>query len=103
MPTRDHAPVSNADRQARIAFREFTLYYQQKLITRAEPIDLAPRTYNRIFAGKRDVPPGAARELAGKIREMIGSPLPNDTEIAQLDGWAFALEDWADECQQRGN
>ena len=104
MPTRDHAtPVSNADRQARTAFREFTSYYQNKLITGLPPISMAPRTYDRICWGRRDVPPGAAREMAGKIREMIGSPVPDATEIVKLDGWANDLTAWADECQQRGN
>lgn len=104
MPTRDHAtPVSNADRQARDAFKAYTLHYQQTHITRAYPVEASPRTLDRIFSGQRDVPPGMARDLASKIREAIWDDTIGYSEAKRLGGWATALESWADECQQRGN
>lgn len=98
MPAQDHAtPVSEADRQARAAFREYTLHYQNATVTRAYPVDASPRTLDRIFAGKRDVPPGIAREMAAKIRA--------DTDLARhpdrQEGWATALELWAEDCAAR--
>ncbi|MEO9625902.1 MAG: hypothetical protein ABJF09_00670 [Qipengyuania citrea] len=99
MTTRDHTtPVSEADRQARAAFKAYTLHYQQAMITRAYPVQASPRTLDRIFSGQRDVPPGIARELAAKIRA--------DTDLARhpdrRDGWADALDLWADDCEGRG-
>ncbi|MAY78594.1 MAG: hypothetical protein CL802_13645 [Citromicrobium sp.] len=96
--TTAHAtPATESDRQARAAFRDYTLYYQDNLITAALPIDMSPRTFERIFAGKRDVPPGVAREMAAKIRtDVIEARDP-----ARLEGWATALETWARDCEAR--
>ena len=98
MPAQDHAtPVNEADRQARAAFRQYTLHFQNAQITRALPVELNPRTFDRIFAGKRDVPPGVALEMAAKVRA--------DTDLARhpdrQDGWATALELWAKDCADR--
>lgn len=94
MPAQDHStPVNEADRKARAAFRDYTLHHQNTLITRAWPVSgTSTRTLARIFAGKRDVPPGLARELAVKIRADETGP-----EL----GWADALDRWADECAAR--
>jgi len=98
LTTRDHTtPISEADRQARAAFKAYTLHYQQTVIARAYPVQASPRTLDRIFSGQRDVPPGIARELAAKIRA--------DTDLARhpdrRDGWADALDLWADDCDSR--
>ena len=100
MPSNSHQhtnPVSEADRQARAAFRAYALHFQETRITAGLPVDIAPRTYDRIVARKRDVPPGIARELAGIIRqEMVTAYDPR-----KLDGWASALEIWAQDCEAR--
>ena len=57
-------PISEADRQARAAFAAYLQFYQVDRKTDGQPISLDRRTVGRIVAGKRDVPPGVARELA---------------------------------------
>lgn len=100
MPTRDHStPLNEADRQARAAFKAYTLHYQNAAITRAYPVQgsASTRTLDRIFAGKRDVPPGIAREMAEKIRADVDLARHADRQ----DGWATALELWAEDCEAR--
>ncbi len=90
-------PLSEADRQARAAFKAFSDHYRLGRGARVRPLDLAPRTFERIYSGARDVPPGIARELAAMIRA--------DTDLGRhpdrQDGWATALELWAQDCAER--
>lgn len=98
MPKDHSQPINEADRQARAAFKAYADWFMRDRITMLTPIAMAERTYQRIIAGKRDVPPGAAREMAARIREdMLTSVLGRDT----MEGWAMALELWADDCDER--
>ncbi len=90
-------PISEADRQARAAFAAYLQFYQVDRKTDGQPISLDRRTVGRIVAGKRDVPPGVARELAAKIRQDMVTAY----EPAKLEGWAMALELWAQDCAPR--
>jgi hypothetical protein len=91
MPAKDHTqPVNDIDRAARGAF------YQ--VVDELGPAGLAARfavdrrTVDRIYAGRRDVPPGLAREIAAQI-ETIGPDID-----ARHAAWLLA---WADYCAAR--
>lgn len=96
MPKDHSQPINEADRQARAAFKAFDgwlrLHGQLAFVS---PIN--PRTWERITAGARDVPPGLARELASNLRELMGT----QRDRTQLESWAMALELWADDCDER--
>lgn len=97
MPKDHSTPINEADRQARAAFKAYNRW-----LLRQDPVSdlwqgIDPRTYQRIAAGKRDVPPGLAREIAAKLRELMAKP----NWLLDFDEWAAAFEAWADDCQQR--
>lgn len=95
---KDHSyPINEADRQARAAFRAYADWYHDSDPLGSIPIQMNDRTIARIWNGERDVPPGAARELAARIREDMVHVRNRD----QLEGWAMALEIWAEDCDQR--
>lgn len=96
MPKDHSQPINEADRQARAAFKAYVCDNLRGIVI-APPIDVSQRTCERIAAGKRDVPPGLARELATFIR----GEMPIARHRDQLEGWAMALELWADDCDQR--
>lgn len=102
MTVRDHTtPVSQSDAAARAAFRAYTLYWQSAQMVSVYPVEASPRTLDRIFAGRRDVPPGIAHEMAAHIQEFIGRYAHGPADITWLEGWAVALETWAGECAAR--
>lgn len=85
-------PINEADRRAREAFRAV-----HENVTGEQTININPRTYERILAGKRDVPPGVARELAEFLRCLSPESFDGDAFF----GWIDALEAWSDDCQRR--
>ncbi len=94
---KDHShPINEADRQARAALKAYADWASFGTL-RAYPFEMDQRTLNRIYAGKRDVPPRAALALAKRARQDMITERNRD----QLEGWAMALELWAEDCQQR--
>lgn len=90
MPT-DHAtPVNDLDRAARGAFAQ--LVGEVGALYAADLFGVDHRTIGRIAAGRRDVPPGLAREAARRIPEIGG-----DLGCQQID----ALNAWANSREQK--
>lgn len=86
MPTKNHAaPLNALDAAARLAFAEAA-----KLYDIADWHDLNPRTVERMARGRRDVPPGLARDVAAQLAALNGD---NEPAVANL---ARALTAWAD-------
>lgn len=96
MPKDHSQPINEADRQARAAFSHFAKWLYRNDPFGQLPIDMDPRTWQRIARGERDVPPGVARELAAYIRAQIPA-----WDWATVISWAEAFELWADDCEQR--
>lgn len=95
MPKDHSLPINEADRQARAAFKAYAGHCAAN--GAAQPVAMNPRTFDRIVAGRRDVPPGAAREMAARIREDLVLERRKET----LEAWAAALELWARDCDTR--
>lgn len=94
---RHRVPVNEVDRQARAAIAAYARWRAKELRETTPLLDMNPRTLQRIVAGKRDVPPRAAREVSAKIRhDMVTA-----TNRAELEDWATAMDRWAQECEDR--
>jgi DNA-binding transcriptional regulator YdaS (Cro superfamily) len=92
----DYPPNDPVDQAARRAFRRAC----DRLGGRAAVSDvmsIGARNSERMYAGKRRIPPGVARQLAGNLRGIEPERL-REQDIANAD----ALEAWAHACEQEG-
>lgn len=99
MPPNDNSPRNEADRQARGALAGAVEWFATNGIVLPTWADLNKRTAERIWKGQRDVPPGLARAIATEIRKEMTRC--RDSEHPKLEGWAMALELWAEDCEHR--
>lgn len=97
MPKDHSQPINEADRQARAAACAYNTWRHAEDGETFWPPDIARRTWQRIVRGERDVPPGLARDLARLIREDMTLARHRD----RLEGWAMALDLWAEDCDRR--
>lgn len=122
--SKDHTqPINEPDRQARAAFKALF----DGIPTRVShglllEIGLNYRTFQRILAGERDVPPGLALSLADWLgsdhdgardaQNVLQGTSPDGADIiAALKAWATergvqstrklfpSLKEWEDECK----